>query len=464
MLNASVGVKRVLGRLRRSSSPQTSSPTTFRIRRVAAVDQVRRGIDSAVAASRLTSSRDRRMLAVPAVGLARRSLIARIGPDRTVAVAVAAILLGASGLSISVGPAGATGGPSGDGPAPRIVVGGGAGDRIDGAGSVQYGDPVSGGDSILGSATRTRLNAIDALVGTGGTSARPKSSVVGPFLADGTLLKPVAVNTIVADGRELLRSYKVKAGDSLTGIAASFRVSMMTVWWANHLTSKDALHIGQVLRIPPVNGLIVDVTANDTLTGIAARYKVAAADVLAANHMNDPNLVIGQVLVVPGATGKAIAVPRPVARVQVASINSNRGNSGGTSRLPTNYAGGSFLWPVVGGGNYISQFFHYGHSGLDIAADYGSMVRAAGSGTVTFAGWKNNGGGFQVWIAHGSGLYTTYNHMSAVSVGQGQSVGRGQQVGRIGQSGDATGPHLHFEVWLGMIWDGGTRVNPLGYL
>jgi hypothetical protein len=42
---------------------------------------------------------------------------------------------------------------------------------------------------------------------------------------------------------------------------------------------------------------------------------------------------------------------------------------------------------------------------------------------VTFAGWKSNGGGYQVWIAHGSGLYTTYNHMSGVSVGVGQHVG-----------------------------------------
>jgi murein DD-endopeptidase MepM/ murein hydrolase activator NlpD len=68
-----------------------------------------------------------------------------------------------------------------------------------------------------------------------------------------------------------------------------------------------------------------------------------------------------------------------------------------------------------------------------------------------------------VWISHGSGLYTTYNHMSGLSVGDGESVGRGEQVGRIGQSGHATGPHLHFEVWHGLIWDGGDRVNPLRY-
>ena len=122
------------------------------------------------------------------------------------------------------------------------------------------------------------------------------------------------------------------------------------------------------------------------------------------------------------------------------------------------------MFPVVGGDNYISQYYHYGHYALDIAADYGSTVRAAGAGTVIFAGWKSNGGGYQVWIAHGSGLYTTYNHMSAISVGRGQHVGRGQSVGRVGQSGNATGPHLHFEVWRGPVWDGGQRVNPLGYL
>jgi murein DD-endopeptidase MepM/ murein hydrolase activator NlpD len=122
------------------------------------------------------------------------------------------------------------------------------------------------------------------------------------------------------------------------------------------------------------------------------------------------------------------------------------------------------VWPVVGGNYYISQYYHYGHYGLDIAADYGSKVRAAGAGTVIFAGWKSNGGGYQVWIAHGSNLYTTYNHMSGVSVARGQELGQGQQVGRVGQSGNATGPHLHFEVWRGAVWDGGTRLNPLGYL
>ena len=89
---------------------------------------------------------------------------------------------------------------------------------------------------------------------------------------------------------------------------------------------------------------------------------------------------------------------------------------------------------------------------------------AAAGGRVVFAGWKSNGGGYQVWISHGNGLYTTYNHMAGVSVGNGQSVGRGQRVGRLGSSGWATGPHLHFEVWRGgQPWSGGYQVNPMRY-
>ncbi len=202
------------------------------------------------------------------------------------------------------------------------------------------------------------------------------------------------------------------------------------------------------------------------MTALAAKYGVDSTDILATNGLNDPNLVVGQVLVIPGAKGKAIPKPpaRPNNTHQVSGSGTGSGGGAGTNIAPpSSYKGGKFLWPVVGGGNYISQYFHYGHYAIDIAADYGSTVRAAADGTVIYSGWKNNGGGYQVWIAHGSGLYTTYNHMSAITVPLGAHVSRGQQVGRIGQTGNATGPHLHFEVWRGPVWNGGTRVNPLGY-
>lgn len=457
MLNASVGVQRVLGRVRRPLDRQGSSIEPSQRRSLAAAFHVRRGLHSVVDASRLVPYRDRR----PTVHLgaaplgAQRSLLARLGPDRAVAVALTAILLGASVVSVSAGgPTPSTGGTQGSGTASRVAVGGVTTGQSDGSdtGNVEYGQPPA--------EVTPRSGFSSIALGAPPTDPNLAMDVEGPFIDDGTLIKPTAVNTNVPDGSALVKTYTVRAGDTLVGIATKHGVSMMTVWWANNLKSKDALHIGEVLRIPPVTGLIVKVTATDTLEALAARYAVSSTDILATNGLDDPNLVVGQVLVVPGAKGQAIPVQKPVVKP---AVKAPVRTSGGSARPPTTYSGGNFSWPVAGGGNYVSQYFHYGHYGVDIAADYGSTVRAAAGGTVTFAGWKSNGGGYQVWVAHGSGLYTTYNHMAGVSVGVGQHVGRGQQVGRVGQSGNATGPHLHFEVWRGAIWNGGQRVNPMGY-
>jgi murein DD-endopeptidase MepM/ murein hydrolase activator NlpD len=488
LLNASVGFQRVIGRLRRPPMFEPDPAKVLQTRSLAAARQVRSSIRSVAAAARSHTSAP---LAAPristprlssphlstphyrtrsmghAVRRERVSLLTRLGPDRVVGLAVAGIVLGASVISVSAGSPGSggpVGGPTGDGDGPRIAVGGGAGlQRTDP--NDEYNEYEGTGSDII----YTRIPSADLreadLLGNVESDVNPSgitlAAINGPFLADGTLLKPVAVDTTVEDGSDLLRTYKVKSGDTLTGIADKFDVSMMTLWWANKLDSKDELHLGQVLTIPPMSGLVVTVSSTDTLETIAAKYKVSKSRIVETNDLTDPNLVVGQVLVVPGAKGKPIPTPKPVKHT---TVSKPRSSGGGSSRPPTKYTGGRFVWPVVGGGNYISQYYHYGHYGLDIAADYGSRVRAGGGGTVIWAGWKSNGGGYQVWIAHGSGLYTTYNHMSAVTVGRGQHVGRGQQVGRIGQSGNATGPHLHFEVWRGPVWDGGTRVNPLGYL
>ena len=350
-------------------------------------------------------------------------------------ILAAVFVLGASLISFQPNVASAaTGSVDGAGSAPRIAIGGT--DQIDPRElAVQLGTRASTGQSDLAGA--------------------PTAS----YADDGTIYKGVAVDTSVADGKALLESYTVKSGDTLTGIASHYGISMMTIWWANKLTAKDQLHVGQKLTIPPVNGLVITVKTGDTLDSIAAQYKVDGPDVLAINQLEDPNLIIGQTLILPDAAGAPIATIKPTVKPR----NTGSGSSSCSSCGGGTYGGGAFAWPVVGGNNYISQYFHYGHYGVDIAATYGSKVVAAAKGTVTFAGWKNNGGGYQVWVSHGSGLFTTYNHMSGVNVSAGQSVGRGQQVGRIGQSGNATGPHLHFEVWKGQIWNGGTRVNPLRY-
>jgi hypothetical protein len=96
------------------------------------------------------------------------------------------------------------------------------------------------------------------------------------------------------------------------------------------------------------------------------------------------------------------------------------------------------------------------HPGIDLSAATGTPVGAAAAGRVIFAGYDRSGYGNLVEIAHGSGLVSMYAHLSAFSVGVGQSVATGTRIGRVGSTGEATGPHLHFEVRLR-----GAAVDPL---
>jgi len=118
---------------------------------------------------------------------------------------------------------------------------------------------------------------------------------------------------------------------------------------------------------------------------------------------------------------------------------------------------GSSWRPVPGG--VISQYYSTAHLALDIAAPTGSRVNAADDGVVTWAGWRNNGGGLVVVIDHGNGIVTAYNHLSVIKVAVGQTVSRNQRIASVGCTGNCTGPHVHFEVVVG-----GVIVNPLRYL
>ena len=435
LLNATVGVQRVMARLRTGSGRRSPAAVHFQRRSIS----IARKIRATRSMTRPTISGER-LVSMTAVGL--------------VAFALALSNIATDAAAAAGGP---TGGTSAGGQEPRIAVGG-AISGLDAVGEDGIDDRAAG--DTTADATTDMALAGDLSATASGLAPDDRISIDGPFRDDGTLLKPFAVDTTVADGKELLRTYRVKSGDTLTGIARHFGVSMMTVWWANKLTAKDELHIGQTLVIPPVDGLVVTVSASDTLDILASKYDIDPMDIVDANNLADPNLVVGQTLTIPGARSAGIATPKPKPSTRTTTHSSSSTHH--VSRPPTRYTGGRFAWPVAGG--YISQYFHYGHYAIDIAADAGTRVSAAASGTVIFAGWKNNGGGYQVWISHGSNLYTTYNHMSAVSVGRGQGVSRGQQVGRVGMTGNATGPHLHFEVWRGPVWNGGTRVNPLLYL
>jgi murein DD-endopeptidase MepM/ murein hydrolase activator NlpD len=137
----------------------------------------------------------------------------------------------------------------------------------------------------------------------------------------------------------------------------------------------------------------------------------------------------------------------------------------GVSLPPEPGAPGQLLWPVSG--PITSPFgmrMHpvYGrpilHAGIDIAAATGTTIAAAADGRVIVAGTQGDCGKM-VAIDHHGGLSTIYCHMSQIFVGVGQDVQRGQAIGAVGMTGDATGPHVHFQVM-----QDGHPVDPMSFL
>ncbi len=118
-----------------------------------------------------------------------------------------------------------------------------------------------------------------------------------------------------------------------------------------------------------------------------------------------------------------------------------------------------FAWPVHG--ILTSGYgWRWGrmHEGIDLAVPNGTPVVASAAGTVIVAGWMGGYGNLVV-IDHGGGISTAYAHNTSVTIGAGQQVAQGQLIAYSGNTGNSTGPHVHFEVRVN-----GAAVDPMGYL
>ncbi len=292
-------------------------------------------------------------------------------------------------------------------------------------------------------------------------SPSPQASSTAPATAQPRVGTPIPGSAFLA--------YTVRAGDTLGRIANAFGLSVDTLYWANSISVPDPqlVKIGQVMKIPPMDGLSIAVQAGATVKSIAAKYGIDTQELIDANNLSDTTLVAGELLLVPGADTPPLPVKQPPAPP------------------PPNWLG-KLLWPAYDHYRITQPFGCTGwpaeprwgtcrhfHDGLDIGGPTGVPILAAASGTVIYAGWRKAGtdgaaGGIVVWISHGGGtLYTTYNHLSAVTVKIGQHVTAGQRVGSMGETGAAQGSHLHFEVWVCYPWTGGNiscARNPLLYV
>ncbi|MEW6608872.1 MAG: M23 family metallopeptidase [bacterium] len=187
-----------------------------------------------------------------------------------------------------------------------------------------------------------------------------------------------------------------------------------------------------------------------TLWRIAKTYGVSVEELIRINRIGDiTNIRIGQQIFIPGASevlkvDMSKPIPPPVDTVIVQVSAPPEG--------PRNQIASSFIWPLEG--KIISGFGPRGnsmHNGIDIKADLGTPIRAAADGVVTYSQSTYRGYGNAIIITHEDDWTTVYAHNSVNLVKEGQKVRQGEIIGKVGQTGNASTPHLHFEVWKGFI-------------
>lgn len=274
---------------------------------------------------------------------------------------------------------------------------------------------------------------------------------------------PYAPFTIIPDRpRGEVIQYTVENGDTINSIATQFGVAAESVVWANPRDIAQVLPVGRTINIPPVNGVYISQhVGSRTLTDYATEYEVENAFVIIDSEYNpqlrglDPDSVpaSGTPIMIPG--GKAEPFDPFAGNITVEAAGSGSadpngggfvtfdGGGGSCGRVAVPPGDGQWSYPI---NNYSWMRGYSGyHTGVDLASSVGTPVFAAQNGRVVFAGWNSYGYGYAVVIAQGPYM-SLYAHMSSVNVRCGQDVGAGQVVGAVGNTGNSSGPHLHFEI------------------
>jgi murein DD-endopeptidase MepM/ murein hydrolase activator NlpD len=269
------------------------------------------------------------------------------------------------------------------------------------------------------------------------TAATSDASRAQPLARGGAIVGGRNPVTVAAEGTRPMQEVTIHEGDTLATMANYYDVSVEAIAYANGLSDARALQLGQKLVIPPAEGALYTVKDGDTVDTIASHFKVDQSVVLTYNRcvFEPEQCAPGQKIFVRGAELPALLEPdRPTRDVFAAA-----------PQVAQRARNGRLSWPV---GGVITQYFWWGHTGVDLAAPYGTGLGAGDDGVVTATGWVPVGG-LRVCVQHAGDLTVCYYHTSAVYVSVGQQLARGQIIAAIGLTGVTTGPHVHWECKVG---------------
>ena len=251
-------------------------------------------------------------------------------------------------------------------------------------------------------------------------------------------------------GANAAPSYVVKSKDTVDGIARRFAVSPQTIIDRNHLQPPYTLKPGQTLAVPGAR--VVEPSSGSPTpmeTAAAApnppasvkRETLAAPTQGEAPHSAAPSS--------PAAAARQQPAPAPpAATTPPAGEPTPLSPSVAHATPPSSSA--RFEWPVHG--KVVSSYgTHDGqrNDGIDIEAPKDTVVHAADSGTVVYAGNEVRGMGNLLLVSHGGGYITAYGYNDSLLVKKGDKVKKGQAIAKVGSTGSAPDPRLHFEVRRG---------------
>lgn len=301
------------------------------------------------------------------------------------------------------------------------------------------------------------LFLFSAACASGNLTPTPLPTPQIELLSSPTAAEILPAATLAPPGREEIETYIVVEGDTLSSIAASFRLEPETILWANYdqlLDNPDFLQIGMQLSILPVDGVYHQIGGTDTVDTIAAFFAADAQAIIdwPGNQIdpNNPVIFAGNWILVPGGQRGLRRRMMPNLPTFAMAVSPEEFGSGACPENVTRdvTGDGQYIWPV-NSSEVVGESFSETHPGVDLAVNIGGPVLAADDGVVVFSGWSNFGYGNMIMLDHGNGDFSLYSGLGSVVATCGSEVTQGTVVGLGGVSGHPAAPFVHFEIRRG---------------